>query len=148
MRTVGVAQSFSGTVHEAERCWCDVSRWPDWVDGLERVDECSGHWPQIGAVVKWSSGPAGRGHVVERVVAYEPRRGQTVEVQDDSIRGRQSVSFEPRHPGTEVQLSLQYELRRRSIVSPVVDLLFIRPALRRSLHATLERFAQRVRATA
>ena len=147
MRTVGVAQSFSGTVHEAERCWCDVSRWPDWVDGLERVDECSGHWPQIGAVVKWSSGPAGRGHVVERVVAYEPLDGQTVEVEDDSIRGRQSVSVVPAEEGVEVALRLEYEIKKRSLFTAAVDWLFIRGAMERSLRATLTRFGAELAAT-
>ena len=69
MARVGAQLTFAGTVHEAETCWYEVSRWPDWVDGLDRVIEVSGDWPRQGATVTWESGPAGRGRVIERVVS-------------------------------------------------------------------------------
>src|SRR5215469_9032234 len=129
MGRVSVAETFPASVHEAESCWYDVARWPGWVDGLERVTEVRGSWPAAGARVVWQSGPAGRGRVVERAVSHEPLRGQTVEVDDDSIRGSQTVTFTPHPDGVEVALSLDYKLKRRWLLTPLVDLLFIRRAI-------------------
>lgn len=140
MRAVSAVQTFPGTVHEAETVWYDTAGWPSWVDGLDRVTEVDPRWPQLGASVIWESGPAGRGRVVERVVAHEPLSGQTVEVQDDSIRGHQTVAFAPAEKEVEVALTLEYEIKRRSLVTPLVDVLFIRRAFRASLDATLRRF--------
>ena len=141
MRTVRATQTVAGAVGEVEQRWYDAGRWPSWVDGLERVLDISGPWPEPGAVVTWESGPAGRGRVVERVVEHRPLRGQTSEVSDPSISGRQSVAFAPVDDGVEVTLTLSYELNRRSPVTPVVDLLFIRRAIASSLQTTLSRFA-------
>jgi hypothetical protein len=138
--TVRVAETFSGSVHEAETCWYDTSRWPEWVDGLARVVEVVGEWPQEGSRVRWESGPAGRGRVVEAVVEHEPLSGQTVAVEDDSIEGTQSVSFTPAASGVQIELSLTYRIKRRSPLTPLVDLLFVRGAMARSLRTTLARF--------
>jgi hypothetical protein len=140
MRAVRVALRFEGTVPEAERCWYDTTAWSHWIDGLDRVVAVEGPWPAQGATVIWESGPAGRGRVTEHVIAHEALTGQTVEVQDVSIRGRQTVTFTPAPPGVEVALALEYELLRRSIVSPLVDVLFIRRAMAASLHDTVARF--------
>jgi uncharacterized membrane protein len=147
MRTVSAEQTLPGTVHEAQTCWYDTGRWPSWVDQLARVNEVTGDWPAIGASVVWESGPAGRGTVVERVIAYEPLTGQTNEVEDDSIRGRQSVTFTPVQDSVQVSLTLEYEVRKRSVFTPLVDVLFIRGAQERSLQATLARFAAELAAT-
>ncbi|HEY3729233.1 MAG TPA: SRPBCC family protein [Solirubrobacteraceae bacterium] len=145
MRTVRVAQTFPGTVPEAERCWFDTARWDHWIDGLERVVAVDRDWPNAGSAVTWQSNPAGRGRVTERVMEREPLEGQTLEVQDDSIRGRQSVAFTPVEPGVEVALTLEYEIKRRSIVTPVIDLLFIRRAMTVSLQTTVSRFGVELR---
>ena len=140
MRTVRVTERFEGTVPEAERCWYDTARWPHWVEGLGRIERVDAEWPAAGATVVWESGPAGRGRVTEHVLAHEPLRGQTLEVEDDSIRGRQSVTFMPADPGVEVALELEYELRRNSIPMRITDLLFIRRAMTDSLRITVGRF--------
>jgi hypothetical protein len=140
MGTVRVSLTFPGTVHQAETCWYDTDRWPAWVDGLARVGEVQGKWPEPGSSVRWESGPAGRGRVLERVVGYEPLGGQTLEVEDESMKGRQSVAFTPEGESVQVELSLQYRIKRRTPVTPVVDLLFIRRAMAISLRKTLERF--------
>jgi hypothetical protein len=140
MSEVRVADTFPASVHEAETCWYDTARWPSWVDGLERVIAVDGGWPCRGATITWQSGPAGRGHVTERVTLHEPLAGQTVEVDDDSIRGRQRVTFTPSEGGVEVALSLDYEIKQRSIFTPLVDRLFIRRAMAMSMHTTLTRF--------
>ena len=140
MRVVGAAQTFPGSVHEAETLWYDTTRWPSWVNGLGRVVQVDHRWPRLGASVAWESGPAGRGRVIERVVAYQPLTGQTVEVHDDSITGRQSVAFAPSDEGVDIELTLEYRIRQRSVLTPLVDFLFIRRAFRTSLEATLHRF--------
>jgi Polyketide cyclase / dehydrase and lipid transport len=139
MRVVSAVETFPGSVHEAETVWYDTERWPSWVDGLERVERVSDGWPGVGGRVEWESGPAGRGHVRERVVSHEPLAGHTAEVEDDSIRGRQRVVFTPEDDGVSVTLSLEYEIKQRSILTPLVDLLFIRPAFRNSIQNTLRR---------
>lgn len=146
MRAARVVQTFDATVAEAERCWYDTARWPHWVDGLDRVLGVDGDWPGVGATVTWESGPAGRGMVTERVVAYEPLRGQALEVHDGSIQGRQSVTFTPVDGGVEVAMSLEYELLRRSLVSPVVDMLFIKRAMVASLRSSVSRFGVELQA--
>ena len=146
MRPVETVQTFAASVPDAERCWFDTSRWESWVDGLDRVLETRAPWPMVGGGVTWESGPAGRGRVTETVVAYVPGDAQTVEVGDDSVTGRQTVSFAAVRDGVEVSLRLEYRVRRRSPVTPIVDALFIRRAMAASLERTLSRFAVRLRA--
>lgn len=140
MSVARAAQSFPGTVHEAEHCWQDTSRWPAWVDGLERVVETTGDWPNAGATVIWQSGPAGRGRVSEQVIAYEPLAKLTVRVTDDQIEGRQQTQFTPSDDRVEVELTLEYEITDRSFFTPLIDLLFIRRLMAASLTRTLTSF--------
>lgn len=140
MKTVTALRTFPGSVHDAETRWYDTDGWPSWVEGLSHIVERSADWPAPGSRVVWQSGPAGRGQVTERVVAHEALHGQTVEVEDDAIRGRQSVDFIPDDGTVEVALTLSYEIKRRSWMTPVIDLLFIRRAMAASLQTTLVRF--------
>ena len=126
-------------MHEAQTCWCDTGRWPEWVDGLARVVALEGEWPHPGATVTWESGPAGRGRVRERVAEFEPLAGLTTEVEDDSMTAVQRVSFEPVPDGVLVALSLEYSIKRRSPLTPVVDRLFVRRPMVMSLSKTLGR---------
>jgi hypothetical protein len=80
------------------------------------------------------------------VVAYEPREGQALAVEDERLRGTQRVSFQPGPGGVAVGFELTYELKDRNALTPVVDVLFIRRALRDSLRRTLVRFARELRA--
>ncbi len=128
------------SVHEAESAWYDTSGWPQWVDQLARVLDVQGDWPRRGSGVVWESGPAGRGRVTERVIEHEPLQGLTALVEDASITGTQRVSFDPVADGVQVQLSLDYRLRRRSPMSALIDLLFIRRLMAASLAKTLSQF--------
>ena len=76
----------------------------------------------------------------ERVIDHEPLQGLTLQVQDESISARQSVTFTPVDAGVTVELKLDYEISKRSIVTGVIDLLFIRRAMERSITTTLARF--------
>lgn len=140
MATVRAKGEYPGSVHEAETCWYDTNRWPLWVDQLSRVVQVDGDWPKDGAAVIWESGPAGRGRVREQVVAYEARAGQTVSVEDDSIQGLQTVTFAPEQDGVTVELALEYSIKKRSPLTWLIDLLFIRRLMAGSLRSTLGRF--------
>jgi len=141
MRRARATGSFAASIDEAEGLWYDTDHWPAWIDGLARVTDLAGDWPGAGAGVTWESNPAGRGRVCERVVSYQPRAGQTLDVEDDSIRGRQRVAFQELDGGVGVELTLEYELKSRSLLlTAVVDVLFIRRAMTTSLQTTLARF--------
>jgi|ERR687893_311279 hypothetical protein len=134
-----------GLASEAEALWYDPIRWPAWVDGFGHVVEVAEGWPAAGRVA-WNSLPQGRGRVLETVLAYEPRTGQTLAVEDSRLRGTQRVTFTPGHEEVQVALSLEYELKQRTPVTPLVDLLFVRRAIAASLRRTLARFARERRA--
>jgi hypothetical protein len=148
MPRVRAAVTLAGLASEAEALWYDPQRWPAWVDGFGHVAKLEGDWPAAGARAVWNSKPGGRGRVVERVTAYEARAGQTLEVEDEKLRGTQRVTFEPSEQGVEVALELEYELKDANVLTPVTDLLFIRRALRDSLKRSLTRFARERRADA
>src|SRR4051812_1119164 len=137
MARIGVRARAPGPVAEAEELWYDPQRWAGFIDGFHHVVKVEGGWPAVGARAVWDSTPAGRGRVSERVVEYEPGRGQTLEVDDPRMRGTQRVEFVPLDDGTEVRLELEYELKEGNLLTPLVDLLFIRRALRDALRRTL-----------
>ena len=130
-----------GRAFEVERLWYDTHRWPAWIDGFGHLVKVEGEWPARGARVIWDSPPGGRGRVHEVVVAYESRTGQTLEVEDDKLTGRQIVAFEPGLEETGSTLSLEYQLKERAPLTPVVDLLFVRRSITESLRRTLQRFS-------
>ena len=130
-----------GRASEVEALWYDPSRWASWIDGFGHVVSLEGDWPDRGARVVWQSPPGGRGLVQERVVHYESRTGQTLEVEDETMSGRQTVAFTPGTGETGVRLTLEWEVKDRNPLTPLVDLLFIRRAMRESLRRTLAKFA-------
>jgi hypothetical protein len=140
MGTARAALLVPGSVHEVERGWYDTSRWRAWVDGLDRVVSVESDWPQVGAIVTWESGPDGRGAVSESVTAYEQLAGQTLQVEDSAIRGRQSVAFRTVGDSVEVAFSLEYSYRHGSLITPLIDRLFIKREMARSLARSLARF--------
>ena len=146
MRPVHATHTFASSVRDAERQWYDTSRWQTWLDGLDHVVATTEPWPMAGGRVTWQSGPAGRGRVTEAAVEYVPGRGQTVEVTDDVMTGRQTVQFAAATDGVEVTLCLAYRLKRRSPLTPVVDALFIRREVSLSLSRSLARFGARLTA--
>jgi hypothetical protein len=142
MPRVRAAVTVPGLASEAEALWYDPQRWPVWIDGFGHLVKLEGEWPEPGARAVWDSKPGGRGRVVERVAAYETRAGQTLEVEDEKLRGTQKVTFEPGAGDVEVALELEYELKSTGAMTPLTDVLFIRRALRDSLKRSLTRFAR------
>lgn len=135
-----------GLASAAEALWYDTTRWPAFIDGLGHVASVQDGWPAQGGRVVWDSHPGGRGRVVETVLAYEARRGQEAAVEDGEMRGTQTIGFAPREDGVAVTLELQYEIKERTIVTPLVDALFVRRAQADSLRRTLGRFRRELEA--
>ena len=95
--------------------------------------------------------PDGRGRVSERVTSYVQREGQSSEIADPRIRGRQRIVFAVAEGpddrrGTSMTLELEYELRESGPLGVVTDLLFIRRAQTDALRRTLYRFARELQA--
>ena len=146
MGRVSARVDVPGHASDAETLWYDTRRWPSFVDGCKYVAKVDGAWPHAGARVVWDSWPKGRGRVLEQVVGYEARVGQSVAVEDEKIRGTQRVAFVPHAQGVTVSLELDYELKERRGMFGAFDLLFVRRPQRESLQRTLRRFAAEVRA--
>ena len=146
MGRVSVVHDVRGPLGAVERLWYDTSRWPSFIDGFGHIAGVEGPWPQAGARVVWDSTPAGRGRVLERVIDHQLGVGQEVQVEDPRLRGTQRVRFEAWEDGVAVGLDLDYELKQGGPLAPLVDLLFIRRAVRDSLRRTLTRFGREVNA--
>ena len=146
MPKVHATVTVPGRVAEAEELWYDPHRWAAWIDGFGHVAKLEGDWPHAGARLLWDSRPKGRGRVQEQVTEYEARTGQTLDVEDQRLTGSQSVRFASDGDLTIVSLTLEYTLKERTIITPIVDLLFIRRALRDSVRRTVTRFGHERRA--
>jgi len=116
----------------------DPAGWSAWVDGFARVESDMGY-PEVGGTLRWSSTPAGRGTVTERVVEHESRRLHRVEYEDPETTGQLSVTFAIEGEGTMVTQELDYRLRDRGVFAKVTDRLFIRSQMRGSLSRSLAR---------
>jgi hypothetical protein len=130
-----------GLASEAEALWYDPVRWASWVDGFGHVVELPDGWPAEGTL-QWNSTPEGRGRVLETVTAYEPRAGQSLSVEDGRLRGTQRVEFTPGPDAVKVALTLDYELKQRNPLTPLLDRVFVRREVAASLRRTLARFAR------
>lgn len=138
--SIDIAQRIS----EAEALWFDTARWPTFVDGFHHVERQDDGWPQdAGARLVWTSTPGGRGRVAEEVVDFDARNHLASRVEDEQMIGTQTIRFEPRDGHVRVWLELDYALKNGS---KVVDVLFVRRALREALARTLRRFARELRA--
>jgi len=136
-----------GRIVEAEELWYDRHRWAAWIDGFGHVLRLEGDWPDVGARLVWTSPPRGRGRVQEIVTAYEPRSGQTREVEDERLHGIQTVTFEVADADhVQVTVTLDYELKERNALTPLLDRLFVRREQTDSLRRTLTRFNHERRA--
>ena len=149
MSRVKVTAEVPGRISEAEALWYDLSRWPAFVDGFGHVKSVDESWPASGTL-KWDSTPHGRGRVVERVTRFEQRVGQTVQIEDETLRGEQTLAFTggPGGETTRITITFEYSLKDQRPLSALTDLLFIRRAVREALQRTVDRFARERRGDA
>ena len=143
MSTAKASVDLDAQISAAERLWYDVQRWPSFVDGFGHVAKLEGDWPDAGSRLTWTSTPDGRGRVLERVISYIVRSGQTCEVEDEQIVGVQHVRFRPREGGgCTMELELDFRIKGGNALTPLVSALFVRRAFRESLRRTLVRFSR------
>ena len=131
-----------GPVADVEALLYDAQRWASWVDGFGRVVTLVGAWPDRGAVLTWESRPGGRGLVRERVTSRTAGEGQVLEVEDERLEGTQSIALVEAGDRVQVTLELDYRLKERNALTPVVDALFVRRALNASLQRSLARLSR------
>jgi Polyketide cyclase / dehydrase and lipid transport len=124
---------------DAMRLWTDVDRWPSFVEGFARRLSLADEWPEKGARVVWETNPEGRGRVTETVTENLSDRFST-QVFEERLIGTQTFQVAPANDGSEVALSLDYELTGPGPLRALADAIFIRRALRDALRRTLLRF--------
>ncbi|HVG74542.1 MAG TPA: SRPBCC family protein [Thermoleophilaceae bacterium] len=139
MRRASARAALPLTPAEVLELWADVERWPSFVEGFARRLELTEAWPEPGGRVVWESTPDGRGRVTEIVTERTGDRLSTL-VYEDALAGTQTLRALPASDGSEVELSLEYELTRYGPLRGIADALFIRRALRDALRRTLFRF--------
>ena len=138
MSRVAASVAVSASLAEVWDYYFDPAGWPAWVDGFARVETDMGY-PDAGGTLRWSSTPAGRGTVTERVPEHEPRRLHRVEFSDPETTGELTVTFAIEGEGTVVTQELDYRLREGGVFAKVTDRLFIRSQMRGSLSRSLAR---------
>src|SRR3954469_1906825 len=84
---------------EALDLWLDTARWPTFVDGFGAIQRLHDRWPEPGATAVCDSKRGGRGTVTEKVAELEPPGRVVVDVIDDQLSGRQTMTFEPHEDG-------------------------------------------------
>jgi hypothetical protein len=136
MGRVSATAAVPGSVEDAEALWFDIDRWATFVDGFATVVERDPEWPRAGRLV-WRSTPHGRGTVHERVI--EPG---VSEFHDDKLTGTQRVEFAPHGEHTQITLAMEYRIEEPNALTLIVDLLFVRRAIRDALRRTVVRFAR------
>ena len=139
MRTARAGATLPLSPTDALALWSDVERWPSFVEGYARRLELSPAWPEKGARVVWESVPDGRGRVTETVLENSADRFST-QVFEEALLGTQTLRAASSGEGSEIELTLEYQLTKYGPLGGVADALFIRRALRDSLRRTLFRF--------
>jgi hypothetical protein len=138
MRPVQASIVVRGRAVEAEQLWYDKSRWASWVDGFGHLVALSEDWPLTGSTLQWDSPPGGSGRNRERVTRYEPRLGQTLEIENERFTGVRRVIFEPGLEETRVTLELALEPK---LPLPAMERLLLRRRVGESLRRTVTRFS-------
>lgn len=129
---------------QVEALWYATERWPTFIDGFAHVVRQDPDWPRSGELV-WDSTPGGRGRVRESVVRYDPRAEHVSQIEDEQVRGTQTVRFTPHTDGCTITMELDYVLKRDHPGVAVFDVLFVRRPMKDLLRRTLSRFRRELR---
>jgi hypothetical protein len=134
---VSAAARVPGALEQVRALWYDLGRWPSFIDGFGSLVAVGPDWPETGAIV-WDSTPHGRGRVVENPDGT---------FEDAQLTGTQTIAFEPEAGGATVvvRLAFDYRIKERTPVTPLLDLFFVRRAVRDALTRTVNRFAAECR---
>jgi len=144
-----VVQPLPGAdVAEAAALWFDTSRRASFVEGFAHAAKVEGGWPAAGGRLVWDARPGSlgrRGRVIEVVLEHGGVR-QVAEVEDERVRGTQTVELAPAPGGARIALELRYTLKDPGPVGPLRDLALVRRPLGDALRVTLRRFARELAA--
>jgi polyketide cyclase/dehydrase/lipid transport protein len=138
MSRVSASVPVRASLAEVWDYYFDPAGWAAWVDGFARVDSVTGY-PDAGGTLRWTSTPAGRGTVTERVLEHEPRKVHRIDYEDPETTGRLTVTFAIEGEATVVTQALDYRLRNGGVFAKLTDRLFIRSQMRGSLARSLGR---------
>lgn len=138
MRKISATTVVKGRAVEAEQLWYDKTRWASWIDGFAQVRSLSDGWPLSGSTREWVSPPGGSGLNRERVTGYEPRLGQTLEIENEKFTGVHQVIFDPGLEETRITLEVTLEPK---YALPPLERLMLRRRTTESLQRTLRRFS-------
>lgn len=141
MGKVHAAIDVRATPEEAQDLWLDPTRWPSFIDGFGHVAGTRGDWPAPGSSITWDSRPGGRGRVLDIVDHHAPGEQTTLTEEDERTTATQRATFIELDGGCRVQVQLDYRVKPGKGVPAVVDVLFVRRAMRDALRRTLTRFA-------
>ncbi len=138
MARISRSTQLPGPIHAAEELWYDLNRRSGFVEGFGQVVKVEGGWPDVGGRVVWSTPAGGRGMVAEKVDWFEARTGQTLYVEDEELRGTQTVRFEPASDGlVRVTLAFDWELKEGG---PFKDWVLVRRRVGEGMRRTLVRY--------
>jgi hypothetical protein len=135
---VSVVRVVEGPGIEAEQLWHDRSRWAAWIDGFASLQKLEGEWPQAGSRRVWVTRVGGRGIVMERATAFAAGDGQSVEFEDERVRGAQDVRFETDGVRTRITVTFGFEPKERT---PPARVWWQRRQLRQAWERSLARFS-------
>ncbi|WP_028064746.1 SRPBCC family protein [Solirubrobacter soli] len=138
MRRTSVIRVVEGSGNEVEQLWHDRSRWASWLDGFASMKKLEDEWPQEGARRVWVTAVGGRGMVMERATAFAAGDGQTVEFEDEKVRGEQRVLFETDGERTRITVTFWFETKERT---PPARVWWQRRKLRQGWERSLARFS-------
>jgi hypothetical protein len=145
-----VVQPLPGAdVAEAAALWFDLSRRASFVEGFAHAAKVEGGWPGPGGRLVWDTRPGSlgrRGRVIEVVLEHEAGVRQIAEVEDERVRGTQTVELAPAPGGARIALELRYALKDPGPIGALRDLALVRRPLGDALRVTLRRFARELAA--
>ena len=138
MARISRVTQLPGPIHAAEELWYDLNRRAAFVEGFGQLVKVEGGWPDVGGRVVWSTPAGGRGVVAEKVDWFEARTGQTLYVEDEELRGTQTVRFEPAGAGqVRVSLAFDWELKEGGAFK---DWVLVRRRVGEAMRRTLVRY--------
>ncbi len=104
-----------GRISEAEALWYDTARRPTIVDGFHHAVSADPPGPRR-AHSCGTRCPTAAARVVETVLRYEPRVGQTARVEDTATTGTQEIAFAATpDERVRVTLALDWTLKERRL---------------------------------
>ncbi len=128
-------------VGKVEALGTDVSRWPEWVPGLDRVQVDNG-FPQVGTYAEvYLRAAAVRMHMKLQVEEWVPGRRSRFALGGSLINGVNTWCFDEVDGGTEVICEMVYEIPG----GPVGEQFYrraVQPVLVRMMEQILENMAE------